>query len=83
MVAPVFLLLFLGACHRKSQDVGEPVKLHPNCYLKPDPGPCRMAVKRYYYDEREKKCVEFLYGGCKGVTPFETLEACQKGCGCI
>ncbi|HFA50033.1 MAG TPA: proteinase inhibitor I4 serpin [Bacteroidetes bacterium] len=71
------------ACNRKSQG-GETdgKKLNENCYLKHDPGPCRMAIKRYYYDEKEKKCKEFLYGGCKGVVPFESLKACQKGCGC-
>ena len=77
-----FLLLTFFACNRKSNtNMGEQ-KLHENCYLKPDPGPCRMAIKRYYYDEKEKKCKEFIYGGCKGVVPFETLAACQKGCGC-
>lgn len=57
-------------------------KLHENCYLKPDPGPCRMAINRYYYDEKEKKCKLFIYGGCKGAVPFKSLKACQVGCGC-
>lgn len=71
----------LFACNRKTST--ESVQnLDESCYLKPDPGPCRMAIKRYYYDSREKKCKEFIYGGCNGVVPFETLEACQKGCGC-
>jgi len=41
-----------------------------------------MAIKRYYYDAETKTCKEFLYGGCQGVVPFETLEGCRKGCGC-
>lgn len=41
-----------------------------------------MAIKRYYYDAETKTCKEFFYGGCQGVVPFETLEACRKGCGC-
>jgi Kunitz/Bovine pancreatic trypsin inhibitor domain len=52
-----------------------------NCLLKPDAGFCLAAFKRYYYDPAEKKCKEFMWGGCEGVVPFETLEAC-KDCEC-
>jgi poly-gamma-glutamate synthesis protein (capsule biosynthesis protein) len=52
------------------------------CDLKPDPGKCKAATKRYYYDAVEKKCKEFLWGGCGGVAPFETMDAC-KACECI
>lgn len=79
----VSLLLMYFGCHRKSKNGADATeKLHDNCYLNHDPGPCRMAIKRYYYDEKEKKCKEFIYGGCKGAVPFETLEECQKGCRC-
>lgn len=49
-----------------------------NCQLEPDPGPCNAAFRRYYYDKQEKKCKEFIWGGCGGVVPFETLEACKE-----
>lgn len=80
-------ILFLIAltffdCNRRSKAGVGSAPLSANCYLKPDPGPCRMSIKRYYYDPAEKKCKEFIYGGCKGVVPFETLEECRKGCGC-
>lgn len=52
-----------------------------NCELKPDSGPCEAYIPRYYYDKVEGKCKEFIYGGCAGVVPFETLEKC-KTCGC-
>jgi hypothetical protein len=68
-------------CKTKNRAAGEE-PLHANCLLKPEPGPCRMALKRYFYDEKEKKCKEFIYGGCKGVVPFETLADCKKGCRC-
>lgn len=78
----IVFLLSIG-CNRKSNGGSDSAaSLHENCSLKADPGPCRMAIKRYYYDESEKKCKEFIYGGCQGVVPFETLEACQKGCNC-
>ncbi|MBR9920611.1 MAG: hypothetical protein GYB31_07205 [Bacteroidetes bacterium] len=51
------------------------------CMLDPDPGPCRGAFQRYYYDREEGICKKFIYGGCQGVVPFETLEECQGACG--
>ncbi|MBD0260384.1 MAG: proteinase inhibitor I4 serpin [Cytophagales bacterium] len=51
------------------------------CRLVPDPGPCFAAMPRYYYNKEEKRCKEFTWGGCQGVVPFETLEAC-KACEC-
>lgn len=52
------------------------------CDLKPDAGNCRAMHIRYYYDPVEKKCKQFIYGGCDGVVPFRTLEECKKSCGC-
>ncbi|MFN0037241.1 MAG: BPTI/Kunitz domain-containing protein [Saprospiraceae bacterium] len=51
--------------------------VNDRCQLEPDPGPCEAYMPRYYYDKQEKKCKEFIWGGCWGVVPFETLEACQ------
>ncbi len=82
IVTLLLATLWLWGCNPKTSTDSKDSKLHENCYLKPDPGPCRMAIKRYYYDEKEKKCKEFIYGGCKGTVPFETLKACQTGCGC-
>jgi hypothetical protein len=55
--------------------------LPARCKLSPEAGPCYAYIKRYYYDRDEKRCKEFIYGGCQGVVPFETLEAC-KACEC-
>jgi hypothetical protein len=52
------------------------------CNLKPDSGPCLAIFTKYYYDNEEKKCKEFIYGGCEGVVPFETREDCEKQCDC-
>ena len=51
-----------------------------SCYLIPDPGLCLAAFPRYYYDQNEKKCMIFIWGGCGGVVPFETMEECKNGC---
>lgn len=50
------------------------------CDLKPDPGSCTAYIQSFYYDQKEKKCKEFIWGGCEGVRPFETLKECQSTC---
>jgi hypothetical protein len=52
------------------------------CSLIPDPGPCFALIPRYYYDNNEKKCKEFNWGGCGGVVPFDTKKDCEKQCDC-
>lgn len=46
------------------------------CEWLPDAGPCGADMTRYYYDQQEQKCKSFRWGGCQGVVPFETMEAC-------
>ena len=53
----------------------------PECELLPEVGPCNAAIPIYYFDADSNKCVQFIWGGCAGVVPFETLEACEA-CGC-
>jgi hypothetical protein len=52
------------------------------CYMKPDPGPCKAYIPKYYYDVKEKKSKQFIWGGCDGVVPFNSMEECEKVCGC-
>ena len=53
----------------------------PSCKLEPDSGPCEAAMTKYYFDKDEKKCKEFIYGGCQGTVPFQTMEECLE-CEC-
>ena len=50
------------------------------CELKPDVGLCKGNITRYYFDETTNSCHEFIWGGCGGVVPFETLPRCQMLC---
>lgn len=36
------------------------------CTLARQPGPCRGYIERFYFDDKEKKCLPFVYGGCQG-----------------
>ncbi|XP_026316323.1 papilin-like [Hyposmocoma kahamanoa] len=51
------------------------------CTLEAEPGPCRGAFKRFFWNNDEKECQEFIYGGCQGNNNnFETLQACRDTC---
>ena len=69
----IFLLLLINC------DKDDP--LDESCLLVPDPGLCQAAFPRYYYHSETDKCTQFLWGGCGGVVPFETLEECKNACG--
>ncbi|RCN30022.1 Kunitz/Bovine pancreatic trypsin inhibitor domain protein [Ancylostoma caninum] len=44
-------------------------------------GPCKAMLKRYAYDNKKKRCVQFIYGGCKGnKNNFESMEECTRTC---
>lgn len=64
--------LALSACAQK--ELPEP------CYEKPASGQCKAAHKRFYYDERARACKPFIWGGCDGKVPFESLDACKDTC---
>ena len=48
--------------------------------LEPKPGSCKAMSLRYYFNQEEKICKSFVWGGCGGVVPFSTLEECQEVC---
>lgn len=50
------------------------------CYEKPDQGECRGSFLRYYYYTDVGKCRTFIWGGCEGNVPFETMAECREAC---
>ena len=50
------------------------------CELKPDTGPCRAYIPRFYFDQESQKCKEFIWGGCLWTVPFETMSECMNAC---
>ena len=52
-----------------------------NCTLVPDPGPCLASIAKYFYNQAIQQCDSFIWGGCDGVVPFQTMVECQTACG--
>ena len=50
------------------------------CYVKPSSGQCKASFMRYWYDEGPRTCRAFIWGGCDGSVPFETMDACHAQC---
>ncbi|KAM5280140.1 tissue factor pathway inhibitor [Ctenodactylus gundi] len=51
------------------------------CSLKPDDGPCKAMMRRFFFNVFTQQCEEFIYGGCGGnQNQFETLEECKQKC---
>ncbi|KAI8425354.1 hypothetical protein MSG28_007115 [Choristoneura fumiferana] len=52
------------------------------CRVPLDPGPCRAAIPKVYWDLAEGRCREFTYGGCAGGSNrFSTVDECEEICG--
>jgi len=67
----------LGGC-QNNQEPGT-ATLPDACSQPPESGMCK-AFQRYYYDADTGSCQAFIWGGCKGSVPFETMEACTQAC---
>ena len=51
------------------------------CKLPRDPGPCRAAIPRYFYNTNTQRCEIFIYGGCRGNdNNFRTIRDCLRQC---
>ncbi|WP_072679618.1 BPTI/Kunitz domain-containing protein [Arcobacter sp. LA11] len=69
-------LFSFTACSTSSNSI----KLSKKCYKKGVTGMCRGYFIKYEYNEKTKKCQHFVYGGCGGNIPFNTLDECKKSC---
>ncbi|THD20802.1 hypothetical protein D915_008550 [Fasciola hepatica] len=55
----------------------------PDCYELRDSGPCEALMPRFYWNQTEKHCKVFDYGGCQGTkNNFKTMKECHQKCHC-
>lgn len=51
------------------------------CSLSAEPGPCRGACPRFYYDASRNSCRPFTYGCCGGnANNFKSKKLCERSC---
>ena len=79
----ISLILSLAVFISIAVSCGSQKQLPSACLKKPDAGNCKAAFHRYYYSPETKKCEMFIWGGCGGNVPFETMVECRKMCGRI
>jgi len=77
----IFALLITGISSCSDDDVSCEDTPNSPCCQSPEVGPCNAAFPRFYFDNETGSCQEFVWGGCNGVVPFETLEECEA-CQC-
>lgn len=56
------------------------VELPEECYLEPETGPCFGYIPKYFFNQDTGQCEQFIWGGCAGVVPFDTLYECENAC---
>jgi uncharacterized protein YecT (DUF1311 family) len=56
------------------------IELDDRCYMKPDPGTCEEFIMKYFYYPDSGNCSSFIWTGCGGVVPFETMAECREIC---
>lgn len=50
------------------------------CQETPSSGRCNDSLTRFYYDADWQECRAFIWGGCNGNAPFETMRDCTETC---
>uniref|UniRef100_A0A098LWE0 Ccr_19 putative toxin n=1 Tax=Crassispira cerithina TaxID=1077925 RepID=A0A098LWE0_CRACE len=44
-------------------------------------GPCKAAIRRFFFNSARGVCEEFIYGGCRGNgNNFDTKKQCEAAC---
>ncbi|CDF36859.1 unnamed protein product [Chondrus crispus] len=70
-----------GGCHGvvpfKTLDHCKRAACNP-CDQKPEVGPCRALIPKYFFDKRTRMCERFFWGGCRGNVPFDTRNDCRR-----
>lgn len=51
------------------------------CEAAPEVGPCRAALRHWYYNSKTRTCQTFLYGGCRGnKNNYLDISSCMATC---
>ena len=73
-------VVFISGCSATPASKPKEEKLDQRCLQKGERGRCRAFFPRFYFDQESGKCMKFIWGGCGGVVPFETMQSCEETC---
>lgn len=77
LVCKAFTLTSSGHKLSRCVDPSWPVP----CQMPMDSGPCKGSRSHWYFDQRSKECLQYLYGGCKGNwNKFDSKAECEGMC---
>ncbi|XP_063593453.1 axotactin-like isoform X3 [Penaeus indicus] len=66
---------------RVNQDDVSLINFPERCTQSPNPGVCRGAFPKFYFDPVTRTCRQFLYGGCRGnENKYNTAAECFERC---
>ena len=51
-----------------------------SCNVEPDPGLCKAAFTKFHFNSETSYCEPFIWGGCGGLVPFDSILDCQTQC---
>ncbi len=80
MISKIILIavaLLFSAC---ATTTTKTQSINKQCLEIPNPGMCKAYFKKFYYDSKDEKCKSFVWGGCGGNIPFNTLDKCKSTC---
>ena len=62
-------------------NISAPASQSERCRGPAVPGPCRASFPMWYYNETERRCQRFIYGGCGGSeNRFDSEDDCVENC---
>ena len=70
----------MSGCSATPASVAKEKELDKRCLQKGESGRCRAFFPRFYFDKENGKCKKFIWGGCGGLVPFETMQSCEETC---
>ncbi|XP_065922771.1 kappaPI-actitoxin-Avd3e-like [Magallana gigas] len=81
-VLSLCVLLFITVAIVSARWYGQPPPpVTGPCSLSAEPGPCRGACPRFYYDASRNSCRPFTYGCCGGnANNFKSKKLCERSC---
>jgi len=73
-------VVFISGCTATTTPEAKEKKFDPRCLQKGETGRCRAYFPRFYFDQESGKCKKFIWGGCGGLVPFDTMQSCKDTC---